>query len=693
MSHSYLKNTSDVGKKTALKLLNKYADSFNSIKEENKQLKIQIEDLNSNLQINKSIIESFFSNMNSKEKESSIISKIKQENTNLYKQNEDLRKKIEELNSKISINQQNYLESTTQTKEENEHLKTKIFMMEQIIQKKDNIINRHRTKLSLYKNGFVYNQREIYVTNPSKIINEINNELLTYKEMNEKNNEIIKDTRTVLERYEKQIIELQNENQLLRQEYKMHIFNTNREREALMTTIQKERVQLRSITEDNAISRKNNNNYYTNYNNDPYDINNKIYGKKNILSKNEKNENEPNKNKKNSNKNNSKKFNEKKNKSKTNNIKVEENDMNLQTESSGKECNIITTHGNYLSTDPNRLKISGDSRKKNFIYGKGAVQIYKDNYFLSEIENKQYEHEEFIDIIKSVGLSLEKYEELTKVKFFSEFTEIIEMLLNLIKEKEKVINILQSENDNLNANNFKLNKDNMFLFNQNINLKKELTAINSNKNNSTMFKNNLNKINEMKLNPKIKDSMHNYKEYLNINQIENRQPTDDLLNIKRVIIESSLDMESSTLKEKFEKEKERICKDNKSEETSISNGISNKLTKEGEKPEQKGLNELFVKPILEKNEENVNNDDDVNENLRLDDENEKNDEDNINIKCYDNINNDNLNNKKITNSNKKNINNKYMGTIVSVTSSEFREGCPGIDSFLSTMKFDETKKN
>ena len=131
------------------------------------------------------------------------------------------------------------------------------------------------------KNGFVYNQQEIYVTNPSKIINEINNELLTYKEMNEKNSEVLKDTRIVLERYEKQIMELQNENQLLRQEYKNHIFNTNRERETLMTTIQKERVQLRSITEDNAISRRN-------YNNDPYDIKNKIYGnsKKNILIKN-----------------------------------------------------------------------------------------------------------------------------------------------------------------------------------------------------------------------------------------------------------------------------------------------------------------------------------------------------------------------------------------------------------------------
>ena len=41
MSHSYIKNTPDVGKKTALKLLNKYADNFYSIKEENIQLKLQ----------------------------------------------------------------------------------------------------------------------------------------------------------------------------------------------------------------------------------------------------------------------------------------------------------------------------------------------------------------------------------------------------------------------------------------------------------------------------------------------------------------------------------------------------------------------------------------------------------------------------------------------------------------------------
>ena len=673
MSHSYLKNTPDVGKKTALKIINKYAESFNNIKEENKQLKIQIEDLNSNLKINKSIIEGFFSKLNSKEKESSIITKIKQENLNLYHQNEQLRKNIEELNSKIYISQQNYLESTNQIKEENEHLKIKLFMLEQILQKKENIINRNKTKLSLYKNGFIYNQREIYVTNPSRIINEINNELLTYKNMYEKSNNLLKDSRLVINRYENQIIELQNENQLLRQEYKMHIFNTNKERETLMTEIQKERIQIRSITEDKAYSRKNHNH------NDIYDIKNKIYGdKKNLIIKTEYESSNNSKLKKNESKNNVKKINDKKSKILLiNKEKIEKGAKNDKKEMGGKEHNIITTHGNYLSTDPSRLKITGESRKKNFIYGKGEMQILKDNYFLNEIEDKQYEHEEFIDIIKSVGLSLEKYEELTKVKFFSEFTEIIEMLLNLIKEKEKIITILQRENDNLNANNFNLNKDNMFLFNQNINLKKELSLINNynnNKNNvknSLTFINKLNKVNENQINQKIKDSMHNYKEYLNINQKESKLPTDHIFNIQRVIIESSIDMESSTLREKYEKEKEKIKKENKSEKTSLSNGIS--LKNKDNKSNAIKETELFVKPILEKNVENNNL------------------ENNINIQEIENNNNPT---KKIDDDlYKRNINKKYIGTLISVTSSEFRDGCPGVDSFLSTMKFDETKKN
>ena len=649
MSHSYIKNTPDVGKKTALKLLNKYADNFYSLKEENAQLKLQIEDLNSNLKINKSIIDNFFSKLNLKEKESTIISKIQQENFNLYNQNENLRKKNSELTNKIHMSQQTYLESTIRLREENEHLKTKIFMYEQLLQKKENLLKRNKKGITLYNN------KEIYVTNPSKLIIEINNELINTKEKNKKLEDIIKDSKIVIDKYEDQLMELQNENQVLRQEYKMHIFSTNRERETLMSEIQKERIQLRSVTEDNAKYRKNKH-HNKNNGNDVYDISSKIkenkhHSNKTGLKNNLKQIND------NFGKSKDKEKNKEKEKNKFSNIK-----------------DIITTHGKYLITDPNRLKKNNEMRKKNFVYGKNEMEIYNDNYFLNEIEDKQYEHEEFIEIIKSVGLTLEKYEQLTKVKYFSEITEIIEMLLNLIKEKENVINILQRENDNLNANNFKLNKDNMFLFSQNINLKKELSVLNDNISNIQNNKNELmplNTLNKINLEPKIKNSMHNYKEY--INQKQKKLPTDKILNIQRVIIESSLDKECSTLKQKFEKERDKIIDDKTKENKDkfIPNGLS--IINEKENDIQ---NNLFVKPILQANEDKII--ENKNENVNIDIENEKNQK-----------------NKKIIGNNMinfKNNNNKYMGTIISVTSSEFREGCKGLESFMSTIKFDETKK-
>ena len=646
MSHSYIKNTPDVGKKTALKLLNKYADNFYSLKEENTQLKIQLADLNSNLKINKSIIDNFFSKLNPKDKESSIISKIQQENYNLYTQNENLRKKNSELSHKIYINQQTFLESTQRIREENEHLKNKIFLLEQTLQKKENLLKKNkRTFPSLYNN------KEIYVTNPSKLIIEINNELITYKDKSKNLGEMLKDTKSLIDKYEEQLMDLQNENQLLRQEYKMHIFSTNRERETLMSEIQKERIQLRSVTEDNAKYRKNRIKNNSNNKNDVYDINNKIKGNKGHKDKNNF-------------KNNLKQINENIGKNK-----------DKEKGKFSKIKDIITTHGKYLITDTNRLKKNGEMRKKNFVYGNNEMEINNDNYFLNEIEDKQYEHEEFIEIVKSVGLTLEKYEQLTKIKYFSEFTEIIEMLLNLIKEKEKMINILQRENDNLNVNNFKLNKDNMFLFSQNISLKKQLNILNDTIKNQQTDKNSIKSMNELyhiNINPQIKHSMHNYKEY--INQKQKKLPTDNILNIQRIIIESSLDKESSTLKQKFEKEKEKVINNTEKEEY-IPNGLSMKPNIINKKEKEiKKQDNLFVKPILETNEEK--NLEDNNNDIEINNEQV-------------------IKNKKIGNNLiniKNNNNNKYLGTIVSVTSSEFREGCKGLESFISTIKFDETKK-
>ena len=646
MSHSYLKNTPDVGKKTALKLLNKYADNFYSLKEENTQLKMQLADLNSNLKINKSIIDNFFSKLNLKDKESSIFSKIQQENYNLYNQNENLRKKNSELSHKIYIDKQTYLESTQRIREENEHLKNKIFLLEQTLQKKENLLYKN-------KRGFssLYNHKEIFVTNPSKLIIQINNELITFKEKSKNFEEMLKDSKGLIEKYEEQIMELQNENQLLRQEYKMHIFSTNRERETLMSEIQKERIQLRSVTEDNLKYRKSRIKNNNNSKNDVYDINNKIKGNKSHKDKNHF-------------KNNLKQINENIGKNK-----------DKEKGKFSKIKDIITTHGKYLITDPNRLKKNGEMRKKNFVYGNNEMEINNDNYFLNEIEDKQYEHEEFIEIVKSVGLTLEKYEQLTKIKYFSEFTEIIEMLLNLIKEKEKMINILQRENDNLNVNNFKLNKDNMFLFSQNISLKKQLNILNDTIKNQQTDKNSIksmNELNHININPQIKHSMHNYKEY--INQKQKKLPTDNILNIQRIIIESSLDKESSTLKQKFEKEKEKVINNTEKEEY-IPNGLSMKPNIINKKEKEiKKQDNLFVKPILETNEEK--NLEDNNNDIEINNEQV-------------------IKNKKIGNNLiniKNNNNNKYLGTIVSVTSSEFRDGCKGLESFISTIKFDETKK-
>ena len=560
LSSSFLTTTPEKGKKTALKLLNKYADSFNTLKEENIFLKKQIQDLNLNLRINKSIIDNFFSDKNISEKENNLINSIKQENKYLYEQKELLEKKNLELLNKIHMNDQSYIESITQTKEENETLKIKIFLLEQSIQKKDNIIDQQKIKLNTGKKSTcIYNRNEIFITNPSKVVNNINNELLLYKDMYRELTDIIKDNRANMEKYEKKIIELQNENQTLRQEYKSHIFNSNKERETLMNAIQRERS-------------------YMNKKNLSEDI------KKNKNKKSKKDE---------------KKF----------------------------DTTVTETYDNLME-NPNHnkrhnyKKYLGDNKYKKLEKSEN-LSLFTDDYFISKINRKQFEHEDFIDILKNVGLTLEKFEYMSKMKSFAKFTEIIEMLLNLIKEKERHIRILKKENEFLNENNFKLNEENILLTNQ-IKLK------------DSMLKNNINEIN-----PKIQKTMNLYKEYLDSNQKEDSSPSDIIYDIKPNILEK--------------------------QKNYYSNG--EKLQKKDE------INDTIV----------YNKD--TNEKI----ENKNNLENNININEENVINKEKSTAVKIPNEIVKNNfgNNKFSGTLISVTSSEFREGCPGPESFLSTIKFDD----
>ena len=480
-SSSFLTTTPEKGKETALKLLNKYAESFNSLKEENATLKQQIKDLNLNIKINKSIIDNFFSDKKLGEKAEALIKNIKKENKNLLEQKELLEKKNMDLIKKINLNEQSFIETTGQLKEENEKLKTKIFILEQSCQKKNNIITQLNTKLNL-KNAKI--KKEIYITNPSKVVNEINNDLIKYKNMYKEISSALKENSINIENYEKKIIELQNENQNLRNEYKAHIFNSNKERETLMNTIQNERKLIK-------------------LNNKSRNYEKKLY-----------------------------------------------NDL-------------------YPKTSDDLLNL----------------EIFNDNYFRNKINRKQFEHEDFLDILKNVGLTLEKFEYLCKLKNNIIFKEIIEMLLNLVKEKERLISILQKENENLNQNNFKLNEENISLKNKKQN------------NNNT----------------NIKKTINLYKEYLNTNQIAN---SNDIYNT------------TETNNEKINNEK---IIDDKNSEKNNDTIIDNKKEK------------IISTAVKIPNEV---------------------------IKA-------------------KNNNKNLIGTLVSVTSSEFREGCPGPDSFMSTIKFDD----
>ena len=485
-SSSFLTTTPEKGKKTALKLLNKYAESFNSLKEENSSLKQQIKDLNLNIKINKSIIENFFSDKRLGEKAEILIKNTQKENQYLLEQKELIEKKNLELIKKINLNEQSFIETTIQIKEENEKLKTKIFLLEQSCQKKNNIIEQQNNKLN---SKYSKIKKEIYVTNPSKIVNELNNELIKYKNMYKELTSILKDNKLNLLKYEKKIIELQNENLSLRNEYKTHIFNSNKERETLMNTIQHERKYIKL----NNKSR----NYEKNiYNNDKY-------------------------------------------------VKTSDDVINLQ--------------------------------------------IFNDNYFRNKINRKQFEHEDFLDILKNVGLNLEKFDYLCKMKQNIRFKEIIEMLLSLIKDKERLISILQKENENLNENNLKLNEENILLKN-----KKENP---SNKN-------------------KIKKTIDLYKDYLNNNQKDNGD----------IIYNTNIE---------------------NNENINISN-----------------------KDIIDDKNIEINNDTII--------DNKKGKINSTAVKIPDEI----IDKNKYTNKN-------LVGTLVSITSSEFREGCPGPDSFLSTIKFED----
>jgi len=134
--------------RTAIKLANQYAEYYQQVENENKILKKEIEDKKTTIEINKTILADILNtSIKPAQKERLIIEGLKKENVLLNntisyysKENEDLKRRI--------LNNPSYSEiNMNKMQKQIESLNNKIFLLENAILKKDNMIKQQKKKL------------------------------------------------------------------------------------------------------------------------------------------------------------------------------------------------------------------------------------------------------------------------------------------------------------------------------------------------------------------------------------------------------------------------------------------------------------------------------------------------------------------------------------------------------------------
>lgn len=129
-------------------------------------MKNELIDYKTNLKINKEIIEGLFSNLNGNDKSLLIIKKIREESEIINKKLEITKRENEEFKSKISYYENILNDSIFKQIDNIDILKNKIFLLENAIIKKDNLILNLNTRLNkiMQQEEFADNfVREIYV--------------------------------------------------------------------------------------------------------------------------------------------------------------------------------------------------------------------------------------------------------------------------------------------------------------------------------------------------------------------------------------------------------------------------------------------------------------------------------------------------------------------------------------------------
>ena len=231
-------------RKSALRLINKYADECNRVNEEKKSLELEINDLKANISVNKEIIDKLLNPSISIDSKSKIMMDGIEKEKNLLidrkkqldSENKNLRKKIKYyeniINGDIEIH-----------REKIKDLKDKIFILENDNKKKDSIILSLNQQLKNLRDKDIMDKlshnegndddeeeneddsdkseetviipdkipKEIYVFDPTESLNIMQEDLILYKKAYENALSKIKEFRNLINKYEVKISDLNSQ--------------------------------------------------------------------------------------------------------------------------------------------------------------------------------------------------------------------------------------------------------------------------------------------------------------------------------------------------------------------------------------------------------------------------------------------------------------------------------------------------
>jgi hypothetical protein len=216
--------------KMAIKVMNEYAENYKYLEKQYKQLKQELSDTKTNLQISKEIIDVFMTKCSDPKLKVSELIKSLNKKINWY---HDINTKLVEDNTTLNSLVNNHSLTLSKLSEELDFIKTKYFILEQANKKKDNIIK------SLKNCAEIKDKYNNIVIKPQKGIVMINTELEYYKELFYKLYKNAKKYKEKMELYEKQVNFLQTEKERLRVKNREQKMQANKDKDNIFLYLRK----------------------------------------------------------------------------------------------------------------------------------------------------------------------------------------------------------------------------------------------------------------------------------------------------------------------------------------------------------------------------------------------------------------------------------------------------------------------